>query len=65
MISASPLMKHSITSARILSQDQSTMNLSTFNFHCDTLYDLLADHPHRQEIIEIMDAQVKDDTLLY
>lgn len=41
------------------------MNLSTFNFHCDILYAQLADHPHRQEIIEIMDAQVKDDTLLY
>jgi len=40
------------------------MNLSTFNFHCDTLYDLLADHPHRKEIIEIMNAQVSDDTCI-
>jgi len=40
------------------------MNLSTFNFHCDTLYDLLADHPHQKEIIEIMNAQVSDDTCI-
>jgi hypothetical protein len=40
------------------------MKSSTFNFLCDTLYEEIMMHPHKGELLKLMDEQVADDTLL-
>ena len=38
------------------------MKTSTFNFLVDTLYEEIMMHPHKTELLKLMDAQVADDT---
>lgn len=38
------------------------MKSSTFDFLCDTLYEEIMMHPHKDELLTLMDAQVADDT---
>ncbi len=40
---------------------QTPMKTSTFNFLVDTLYEEILMHPHKDELITLMDAQIKDD----
>jgi hypothetical protein len=40
------------------------MKTSTFNFLVDTLYEEVLMHPHKDELLTLMDAQIKDDTLI-
>jgi len=39
-----------------------TMTRGTFNFLCDTLYEEIQMHDHRDELITIMQQQLQDDT---
>jgi len=39
-----------------------TTTKATFEFLCDTLYEEIKDHPHRYELIQLMEEQVADDT---
>ena len=48
-------MKHSTTSAT------KTMTRGTFNFLCDTLFEEIQMHEHRDELITIMYEQLQDD----
>jgi len=47
-------MTHNITSA------SKTMTRGTFNFLCDTLYEEIQMHEHRDELITIMQAQLQE-----
>ena len=38
------------------------MKSSTFSFLVDTLYEEIMMHPHKDELLTLMDAQVADDT---
>jgi len=38
-----------------------TMTRGTFNFLCDTLYEEIQMHEHREELITIMRQQIADD----
>jgi hypothetical protein len=38
------------------------MTRGTFNFLCDTLYEEIQMHEHREELITIMQQQQEDDT---
>jgi len=38
------------------------MTRGTFNFLCDTLYEEIQMHEHREELITIMQQQQLDDT---
>ena len=40
------------------------MKNSTFSFLVDTLYEEIMMHPHKDELLTLMDAQVADDTWL-
>ena len=40
------------------------MKSSTFNFLVDTLYEELLMHPHKGELLKLMNEQVADDTWL-
>lgn len=57
----SPPMTHSIISDRTR-QAHTIMTTSAFNFLCDTLYEEIKDHPHRYELMQLMEEQVADDT---
>jgi hypothetical protein len=57
-------MNHSTTSDQIQSEKMSTMKTSTFNFLVDTLYEEVLMHEHKDELLTLMDSQMKDDTLL-
>ncbi len=39
------------------------MKTSTFNFLVDTLYEEILMHDHKDELVTLMDAQMKDDTI--
>ena len=39
-----------------------TMTRGTFNFLCDTLFEEIQMHEHRDELITIMQQQMEDDT---
>ena len=43
----------------------STMSLETEQFLIDTLYEEIWIHPHKQELINLMDAQLMEDTNVY
>ncbi len=43
-------------------QETTKMTRGTFNFLVDTLIHELEMHPHRKEIITIMQQQIQDDT---
>ena len=43
----------------------STMSLRTEQFLIDTLYEEIRIHPHKQELINLMDAQLMEDTNVY
>jgi len=64
MTYASPPMNHSTTSDQTQWEKRSTMKSSTFNFLVDTLYEEVLMHEHKNELLTLMDAQMKDDTLL-
>ena len=38
-----------------------TMTKGTFNFLCDTLFEEIQMHPHREEVITLMQQQIADD----
>ena len=42
----------------------STMKTSTFNFLVDTLYEEILMHDYKDELLTLMNAQMKDDTIL-
>jgi hypothetical protein len=48
-------MTHNTTSAL------KTMTRGTFNFLCDTLFEEIQMHPHREELIKLMQQQWEDD----
>jgi len=39
-----------------------TMTTSAFEFRCDTLFEEIKVHPHKDELIQLMHEQVADDT---
>ena len=39
-----------------------TMTRGTFNFLCDTLFEEIQMHEHRDELITIMQKQMEEDT---
>lgn len=41
-----------------------SMKTSTFNFLVDTLYEEIMMHPHKAELIALIQEQVADDTQL-
>lgn len=41
------------------------MSLETEQFLIDTLYEEIRIHPHKQELINLMDAQLMEDTNVY
>ena len=41
------------------------MSLETEQFLIDTLYEEIWIHPHKQELINLMDAQLMEDTNVY
>ena len=43
----------------------STMSLRTEQFLIDTLYEEIRIHPHQDELISLMDAQLMEDTNVY
>ena len=43
----------------------STMSLRTEQFLIDTLFEEIRIHPHKQELINLMDAQLMEDTNVY
>ena len=43
----------------------STMSLETEQFLIDTLYEEIWIHPHKKELINLMDAQLMEDTNVY
>jgi len=47
---------------RNTSSASKTMTKGTFNFLCDTLYEEIQMHEHRDELITIMQEQLQDDT---
>ena len=53
-------MKHNTDS-----HQTTLMTRGTFNFLVDTLYEEILMHPHKDELITIMQQQVQDDTLIY
>jgi hypothetical protein len=57
-------MNHSITSDQTQWEKKSTMKSSTFNFLVDTLYEEILMHDHKDELLTLMNAQMKDDTIL-
>ena len=62
MTYVSPPMNHSTTSDQTQSEKMSTMKTSTFNFLVDTLYEEVLMHEHKDELLTLMNAQMKDDT---
>jgi hypothetical protein len=40
------------------------MKTSTFNFLVDTLYEEILMHDYKDELLTLMNAQMKDDTIL-
>ena len=38
-----------------------TMTKGTFNFLCDTLFEEIQMHEHREELITLMQQQIADD----
>lgn len=40
---------------------QTEMTKGTFNFLVDTLYEEIIMHPHKDELLTLMHAQMKDD----
>jgi len=40
------------------------MKKSTFNFLVDTLYEEVIQHPHKEELITLINAQMEDDVIL-
>ena len=64
MTFVSPPMNHSTTSDHTQSEKTSTMKKSTFNFLIDTLYEEVMQHPHKEELLTLINAQIEDDAIL-
>ena len=63
MISASlPTKSKLFTVPQETSPYLTLMKSSTFSFLVDTLYEEIMMHPHKDELLTLMDAQVADDT---
>lgn len=43
-------------------QAHTMMTISAFDLLCDTLYEEIRDHPHKYELMQLMEEQVADDT---
>lgn len=46
----------------LIHQAVMTKKRATFNFLCDTLYEEILMHDHKDELLTLMAAQVADDT---